>query len=372
MNKYANGSLPLFKVYPDLEQKLSYVSLGNFPTPIEKLYALGRRLGLRNFYVKQDGVSGQVYGGNKVRKLEFLLAQALHKKAKTVLTFGCAGSNHCLATAIYAKQLGLKSVAMLIPQLNAEYVRKNLLGMHQTGMDLYYYENSKKVKAWLGWQVAKKFLISGRLPYIIPPGGSDLLGTIGFVNAAFELKEQIISGEIPEPDYIYVPTGTMGTAVGLALGLKAAGLRTKVIAVRVISEEFSNLEKMEELFRMTNYYLHELDESFPLFELSEDDIEIRHEFWGRQYARFTKEGMAAIQIMSKLEGIGLDGTYTGKTLAAIIEDSKNKAFQKKVILFWNTYNSRHLRTSGISYEQLPEGLHRYFTENVQALDRYKD
>jgi D-cysteine desulfhydrase len=356
----SKDKLPLFQNYP-LLKKLSYLSLGNFPTPIEKLEILGRRLGLNNFYIKRDDLSGKIYGGNKVRKLEFLLAQALHKKAKTVLTFGCAGSNHCLATAIYAKQLGLKSIAMLIPQPNAEYVRKNLLGMAMAGIELYYCKDSREVKKNLPWQVTKKFLTSGRLPYIIPPGGSDILGTAGFVNAALELKEQVIKGEMPEPDYIYVSTGTMGTATGLALGLKAAGLRTKIMAVRVIGEEFFNWEKMKKLFRLTNYYLRKLDWSFPLFELKENDVQIRDSFYGGQYAQFTKEGMTALQIMSELENIPLEGTYTGKTLAAVIQDSKSVTIKNKVILFWNTYNSRYLPTNGISSNGLLEGLQRdYF------------
>src|SRR6266581_738013 len=120
--KETTESLPLFKAYPQLEQQLPHVSLGNFQTPVEKLTPVGDEIGLYSLYIKRDDLSGGVYGGNKVRKLEFLLADA-----KEVITFGFAGSNHALSTAIYGRQLGLKSTSMLMPQVNAHYVRRNLL-----------------------------------------------------------------------------------------------------------------------------------------------------------------------------------------------------------------------------------------------------
>ena len=116
--------IELFKNYPLLKEKLPYISLGNFPTPVEKLEKMGSKLGLDNLYIKRDDISGTTYGGNKVRKLEFVLGQALKSGVKEVMTFGFAGSNHALATAVYANKLGLRSISMLFPQPNAYYVRK--------------------------------------------------------------------------------------------------------------------------------------------------------------------------------------------------------------------------------------------------------
>ena len=101
--------IPLFEMYPNLKKNIPFISLGKFPTPVEKMNNLGKELGLDNLFVKRDDLSSDLYGGNKVRKLEFLLADAINTKAKSVLTFGCAGSNHALATSIYAKKLGLKA-----------------------------------------------------------------------------------------------------------------------------------------------------------------------------------------------------------------------------------------------------------------------
>jgi len=97
--------IPLFEEHPTLKEKLPYVSLGDFPTPVTPLSRLGKEIGADGLYLKDDGISGTPYGGNKVRKLEFLIADALRKGAREVLTFGCAGSNHALATAIYAKNM---------------------------------------------------------------------------------------------------------------------------------------------------------------------------------------------------------------------------------------------------------------------------
>ena len=129
--------IPLFERYPLLRDKLPHVLLGEFPTPVQKLERLGVDLGVNHLYIKRDDLSGKVYGGNKPRKLEFLLGNALRSNVKEVMAFGGAGSNHALATAIYAQQVGLKSISMLMPQPNAQYVRRNLLMSHYCGAELH-------------------------------------------------------------------------------------------------------------------------------------------------------------------------------------------------------------------------------------------
>lgn len=363
--------IPLFEHYPILRDRLPYISLGAFPTPIEKLYRLGGDIGANYLFIKRDDLSGKVYGGNKIRKLEFLLGHALHTKTKEVLTFGFAGSNHALATAIYAKQAGLKSISMLMPQPNAHYVQHNLLMSYYCGAELYQRRNIQILTVGTIYQLLRHKLKHGYFPQIIPAGGSSPLGAIGYVNAAFELKEQIMEGKIPEPDRIYVALGTMGTAVGLILGLKAANLKSRVISVRVVDEKFANGRKMIKLFRKTNSFLHSLDPSFPKFEFFERDINIRHEFFGGGYAHFTEEGMEAVAHMEKNEGIKLDGTYTGKAFTALVEDAKKQDLRNKVVLFWNTYNSKDFSDiiTTVDYRQLPRCFHRYFEEEVQPLDR---
>ena len=363
--------IPLFEHYPLLGDKLPYISLGELPTPVEKLDRLGGDIGLEHLYIKRDDLTGKVYGGNKVRKLEFLLGRALRTRAKEVLALGFAGSNHALATAIYARQVGLKSISMLMPQPNAYYVRRNLLMSHYCGAELHQHRNVPSLTMGTIYQLLRHKLKHGHFPQTITAGGSSPLGVAGFVNAAFELKEQIMEGKMPEPDRIYVPLGTMGTAVGLTLGLKVAGLKSRVISVRVIGDKFANGIKMVKLFHETNSLLHSLDPSFPEVEFFEKDTDIRHDFLGQGYAHFTKEGMKAVTRVKKNEGIKLDGTYTGKTFAALIDDAENQDLRDKVVLFWNTCNSRDFSDviATVDYRRLPRCFHRYFEQDVQLLDR---
>jgi len=363
--------IPLFEQFPLLKEKLPYISLGEYPTPLEKLEKTQRIMEIGQLYVKRDDLSGIVYGGNKVRKLEFILGHALRKNAKGVFAFGFAGSNHALATAIYAKQLGLQSVSMLMHQPNAQYVRNNLLVSQYYGAELHQYKNLRMLYFGTVYQFLRHKLKHGYYPFYVPAGGSSPLGITGYVNAVFELKEQIIRKEMPEPDCIYVALGTMGTAVGLMLGVKAANLKSRVVSVRVTSEKFSGEKKMLNLLHKTSSFLHSQDSSFPLLEFSEEEIDIRHGFVGQGYAQFTEKGMDAISLIQKNEGLQLDGTYTGKTFAALLDDAKKGDLKDKVILFWNTYNSRdfaHIITK-IDYHQLPQCFHKYFEEDVQPLDK---
>jgi 1-aminocyclopropane-1-carboxylate deaminase/D-cysteine desulfhydrase-like pyridoxal-dependent ACC family enzyme len=370
-----NRVIPLFEHHQSLAHKLAYVSLGEFPTPVQKLDQLGRCLNLDNLFVKRDDLSGSVYGGNKIRKLEFILGDALRTGAKEVLTFGSAGSNHALATAICARQLGLKSISMLVHQPVARYVRRNLLMSYHSGAELHAYSSIRFVTApntpAVLYQLLRHRFKEGRLPRVIPMGGSSPLGAVGFVNAAFELKGQILRGEMPEPDYIYVAAGSMGTAAGLMLGLRATNSRTRVVAIRVNTESIVNAKLLGNLIHKTNSLLSSLDPSFPRLRFSEDEIDIRHGFFGKQYALFTKGGMEAVALADRYGGIKLEGTYTGKAFAALVDDSKRQRLRDKVILFWNTHNSLDFSEAiaTVDYHTLPRCFHRYFEKEVQPLEQ---
>ena len=371
--------IPLFEQYPYLKQSLPYVSLTDLPTPVQKLDKLGQKLGIGGLYIKRDDLSGRVYGGNKVRKLEFLLGDALKRGAKEVVTFGAVGSNHALATAIYAGQVGMRSISMLMPQPNTYYVRRNLLMSHYAGAELHLCGSRLEspttvpmLRLATMYQLMRHRLKNGSMPILIPPGGSSPVGVLGFINAALEFKNQILNGDMPEPDYIYVASGTMGTAIGLQMGLELAGLNSRLVSVRVTGESIVNEQRMLNLIGKVNAFLQSLDESFPGVEITPAGLDIRHDFYGKQYALFTKEGMQAVSLMKEYEGIKLDGTYTGKTMAAVVADAGKSLLKDKKVLFWNTLNSRDFShyISNIDYHDLPREFHRYFQEEVQPLDRY--
>lgn len=177
---------------------------------------------------------------------------------------------------------------------------------------------------------------------------------------------------MPEPDKVFVALGTMGTAVGLTIGLKAAGLKTRVVSVRVADVKYANKEKFVKLFKKTLALILSLDSSFPRAEIADEEVDIRQDFFGGQYARFTEQGMAAIDLLAKSEGIWLDGTYTGKTMAALIDQVRGHGTKNEVILFWNTYNAIDFSSAikGMDYHQLPRCFHQYFEEDVQPLDKH--
>ena len=371
--EHSHSDLALFRAYPKLRDTLPHVPLGAFPTPVERLAALEAFLGLADtrLYVKRDDLSGNPYGGNKVRKLEFILGRALQKGYREVLTFGGAGSNHALATGLYAGQLGLKSISMLIPQPNAHHVRNNLLMSLHAGIELHQSPNMPRVALATLARVYRQKLRTGRFPYLIAPGGTSTTGMVGFVNAAFELKDQVDNGEIPEPDCLYAALGTMGTVIGLLLGLKAAGLRTRVVAVRVTDPQFSSLRKARRFFNATNALLHKADPTFPLLPFPEEDFAFVHDFFGDAYGLYTPEALQAVQVLQQTSGLHLEGTYTGKTFAALMAHLEKNHMQDKTVLFWNTHNSHEFSDAiaGTDYHGLPTCFHPYFETDVQPLDR---
>jgi D-cysteine desulfhydrase len=361
---------PLFSAYRQLKERIPYVSLGTFPTPVERLSGLERSLQRTNLFIKRDDRSSHEYGGNKVRKLEFLLAEALAEKRRYTITFGYAGSNHSLAVAVFAKRLGLQPVSLHIPQPNAAYVRKNLLFQEFLGTELHHYSNMPSIYAGTILVSIKCLLKTGKRPYIIPPGGSNVAGMMGMLGAVFELQEQVARGLVPEPDLIYLPLGSCGSAAGIALGMKALGWKTRIKAVRVSERKGSSMVTARNLFYRTAARLKRLMPSFPTVGLEEGDFEVCEGYLGDGYAHFTREGMAAVRELDASDGVKLEGTYSGKAMAALIDDAGEGKLENKVTLFWNTYNSIDFgdKIGKIDFRRLPGAYHAYFTKADQPLE----
>ncbi len=315
---------PLFSAYPLLSKSLPCIELGDLPTPINQLANVESFFHNRvRLYQKNDGLTGQIensirsFGGNKIRKLEFLLADAQAHGAQSVMTYGCIGSNHVVATAVSAKKLGMRCIAQLSPQDVTPVVKRNMLlmGEHDTRMMLNPNREVRSMQTICS--CVQNSYDNGDIPYFIPTGGSCPIGIIGFVNAAFELKKQIKKGDMPEPDYIYVATGSCGTLVGLMLGARAAGLKSKIIGIAVEPNDPSNsfVTQVLSLLKKTNELLHEKDPDFPLFAWRTEDISLRLTFGGPDYGVVTPEALQAIDLFQEKEGIRLDTTYTSKGAA---------------------------------------------------------
>ena len=315
------------------------MTLGCFPTPVESVPEMARLLGLQSFFVKRDDISGCAYGGNKVRKLEFLLGQALAESRRAVITFGAVGSNHVRATAVYGGQLGLQVHAMLAPQPSTPYLEANLLADRKAGAHLHFVDSMSQALR-RGTELRDEITLrDGVEPFVIPFGGTNARGTIGFVNAAIELHGQIEAGALPKPDFVYIPYGSTGTASGLAIGLAAVGLRTCVVGVRVVPAEATSPARTRRVMEEAVSLLRELDADFPLVKPESVALEVRDGFLGDGYAAATAESLAAVAL-AEANHIHIETTYTGKALAALVADARAGKLVGKTALFWNTYSSR--------------------------------
>lgn len=352
----------LFEVYPGL-RNLPWRSIGNFPTPVRKLDRLGEKLGYENIWIKQDDQSSDVYGGNKVRKLEFLFPDALQKKKKTILTYGGIGTNHGLATAVHGSRLGLNTLLLLVDQPLTGHVQENLLLFHHFGAQLCYAKNAAGAVLQ-----SIRFFLSKRQTYYVPPGGSSPRGSLGFVAAAFELRKQIEEGQIPEPKYIFVALGSKGTMAGLLAGSRLAGLSSTIIGIRVTYPWMANEKTTANLANKVIDLMRKHDRKVPPVRFGAEDMHVLHDFFGTAYGAATPEGEEAIKMLEATEDIRLDATYTGKAFAALLHFARTqKESERSPILFWNTFNSVNLTPlikKDHDYKKLPESFHKFFRENL--------
>jgi len=268
--------LPLVDRYPLLAD-LPYVALGTLPTPVERVAFAAP--GLAEFWVKRDDLTSSIYGGNKVRKLEFLLGQALAEKRRAVITYGAYGSNHALATAVHARELGLEPHAVLSPQSPGPFAAATLrahAGL-RTGIHPVDGWDGARAAVSVKHELARR---DGVEPLEIPMGGTNAMGAAGYVNAAFELLGQCAEAEGPPiPDVVYVAGGTLGTALGLAIGFAAAGVPTRTVAIRVTPGEVANDSFAERITTETVEMLRANDPSFPALALGDLNFSLRHDWF---------------------------------------------------------------------------------------------
>lgn len=347
--------LPLFRACPGLAARISRLPLGVFPTPTERAAKLGERIGIPNLWIKRDDLSGKAYGGGKTRKLEFYLAEARAKGAREIITFGGFGSNQAVATALWGKAAGFSVRLMLAPQMPSEYVEKNLFAMRHAGATMEVVRDgvgAAEVRAKKAVERAKSVA-----PYVIPPGGSSPLGNLAFINAAMELGDQVRSGACPMPDCIYLAMGTMGSAVGIAIGIELLGLEVEVVAVRASSPQTSSEARFFAMAKETIAFARALDPAFPDVRLPRMRIRFVTNQLGGGYGFSTRSGASAMKLVEETEGYSLEPTYTAKAMAALVGDAKRLA--NKTVLFWNSHNTQPLETEGVRLDDFPRELREY-------------
>ncbi len=292
------------KTLEDIER----VSLGIFPTPVQRLENISRLLHTQ-VYIKRDDLTGLGLGGNKVRKLEYLMAQARRQGAEVVFTTGGAQSNHAMLTAAAACRLGMRAVLILkkrgVTACAGNQLLEKLMGTEVIFMDTDDYEDIYAEMDRMGRAMGVPY-------YKIPCGGSNALGTLGYVRCAREISEQGLPF-----DHLFCAAGSGGTLAGLALGARLFLPGTKVHGMMVDTDPFETitLRLMREAAELIQADVPLTGREFDLLDMC-----------GPGYAIPSEEGTAALSLMAEKEGLFLDPVYTGKAFAGILRMAAEHAF----------------------------------------------
>jgi len=300
------------------------VRLAHLPTPLEHLPNLSRALGGPEIWIKRDDCTGMSSGGNKTRKLEYLLAEAQAEGADIILTQGATQSNHARQTAACAAKLGMACHLLLEDRTlktAEEYTQGgNVFLDHLHGATIERHPANPDMNGEL-LKVAERLKAAGRKPYAIPGGGSNPTGALGYVNAAIELVTQANEAGL-RIDHVLHATGSAGTQAGLVVGL--AGIRSGVpllgIGVRAPRER-----QEENVYRLAQATCEKIGVTGAV---RREDVVANCDYVGSGYGFSTPESVEAISLLARLEGILLDPVYSGKGMAGLIDLCRRGFFRK--------------------------------------------
>lgn len=322
---------PLLRDYPALAPVLNPVALASLPTPVAALPALGPQA-----WIKRDDLTHPVYGGNKIRKLEFVLADMRRRQIDRVITLGATGTNSGIAASMVCAQENLPCTILMFPQPDSPTVQANQRWMKH--FDAHMEHHGSLWSAVLRYYVHPQRLRPKT--YFLFAGCSNPVSTFGYVNAALELRDQIRRGECPEPAEIIVPVSSASTLAGLTLGVALAGLNTTVTGIRVAAEKLGPFAActpgvVEDLERAALAIMRPHLRQLPVTKAPA--VAMRGEYFGPGYGDSTPAAAAAITTFREHAGLTLESTYSGKAAAAFLD---RLGTATRPVLFWNTFNSR--------------------------------
>lgn len=295
------------------------INLANLPTQIVKLENLSS-LYNKNIYLKRDDFTGNEISGNKVRKLEYAIAEALENGCDTIVTTGAIQSNHCRATAAVCARLGLE--CHLVLGGKAKDIEGNLFLDYILGANIHTVDRANTQEEMD--KLYNNLKVNGKKPYIIPVGASNPIGTYGYINAYDEILKQEKEMNI-NFDLISVPVGSGGTYGGLWYGNSINNNEKRILGFAVCDSE--------ELFKNT---IQEILEVVDKEIISFDSLEINDSYIGEGYAKATEEELEFYYEIGKLEGIVLDPCYTGKAFRGLIKEIEAGNIEEENILFIHT------------------------------------
>jgi D-cysteine desulfhydrase family pyridoxal phosphate-dependent enzyme len=312
---------------------LPRVSLATLPTPLQDATRLRAALGgvhsCPRILIKRDDLTGMAYGGNKVRKLEFLVADALAKGATTLITAGAAQSNHARATAAAAVMVGLKAILVLDSDDPEGVPQGNLLLDRLMGAEVRFIPKGTDHAEAMA-VAAIDVQNAGGVPYVIPVGGSNAIGAAGYLTMTEELDMQLRELDVA-PHFLYFANGSRGTQAGILLGAKVLAMPYLVRGV-VISA--NTPEKEARTVELANGAAELIGSSF---RFGLDDIENVDGYLGNGYAVPTPEADEAIRLLARTEAVFLDPVYTGKGMSAVIDHIRTGAIKPdQAVVFVHT------------------------------------
>lgn len=324
---------PLLRAYPALAPRLAPVRLATLPTPVQALPAFGAQA-----WIKRDDLSHPVYGGNKVRKLEFVLAEMRRLGARAVYTLGATGTNAGIAASMVCADEGIPCTVITFPQAESATVARNRQW-------LAHFHARYEPRPTLWRAVLRYYLHPARLQrgnYFLFAGCSNPVSTFGYVNAVFELREQVRAGLCPEPAEIVVAVSSASTLAGLTLGVALAGLTTRITGVRVAAERLGPFAActtgvVEKLERQALAQMQAAGEARELRRAPAATLV--GDYFGPGYGEATPAALAAMAAFAEKADIGLEATYSGKAAACFLDRLRTA---QGPVLFWNTFNSRPL------------------------------
>ena len=291
------------------------VSLAHLPTPLELMPRLSKHLGGPNIYVKRDDCTGLGTGGNKTRKLEFLMADAVATNADVIITQGAVQSNHARQTVAAACKMGMECELVFekrVEDPSDPYINSgNVLLDRIFGAHIRDVEKGTDMDAAME-DVAEELRSAGKTPYIIPGGGSNRIGALGYVDCALELMSQANSERIVI-DHVVHATGSAGTQAGLIVGLKATNANIPLLGIGVNAPQDVQEEKVYKLAVETAEYVGAAG------VVQREDIVANCDYVGEGYGIPTKAMNDAVMLLARLEGLLFDPVYSGKGLAGMID-----------------------------------------------------
>lgn len=304
--------------------------LAFLPTPIHELKNLSALLGSPRILIKRDDQTGLAFGGNKTRKLEFVVAEAIRQGADTLLTTGAAQSNHCRQTAAAACAAGLRCELILAGK-KPERLQGNFFLDHLFKAQLHW-QSASATEQELE-RLADVLRSEGYQPYIIPIGASNALGSLGYVYAMQELQEQMQTQHL-SIDHIVFASCSGGTQAGMVLGSALTHFQGKILGIDIAPvSQFGNIYE-EHLARLSNKAVEKLNIKK---QFAPRDFSVNYDYLGEGYAIVGDLEREAIHLLAEKEGILLDPIYTGRAFGGLLDLIRSKHFStNETILFWHT------------------------------------